>query len=690
MRLKMSLRYKIMLSVCCITLIIIIAGVGLRYFWGFRILRDTIGNNHLEMAEQFAFSLSQNINERIKNIEIYLMDHEITEKLRQSNIQYESMNSDDITRFLFDKDKQWVKASDNDTLIKEYLENEVSQGLKKILEKDQSIAEFFITDKNGGIVASSKRTPTFYQANEHWWKQTFNNGNSRVFIGNLKYDTSTDITGIYFAVPIKNSKNEILGIAKVIIDFKHFLPLVEFFKSNEGKHLILFDNNNSVLFQYGANPLIINLNDFKNVTTNKGKWSIIQYPDKTKILVVCVEVINSYLINSGNIWKILIGQKAKNVFLPLKYLLFQGIVLAVILIVLVIPLGLLLEMTVIRPIKNLHKAIQRVNNGEFDTKIKVHANDEIGELTLSFKEMVANIKNKQQEVVLAKEKVEQLAGSLDAQVKERTQELLYNQEATLNIMEDLQMANERLEEKTKELEKKLDELAQAEAKLIQSEKLASLGQLVSSMAHEVSNPMMIIAGRAQIALMEEIQDKYLRESMEIIRDQCGRAKDILQRLLKFSKATKGETTEININDSIESVVKLLEHQYSLLNIKIINNYAPSLPAIKGDDKQLQEVFMNMLNNAAQAMPKGGTITITTLKEKNMVRIEFKDTGEGISEENLKKLFVPFFTTKEKGTGLGLSVCYGIIRAHGGEIKYTSKLGEGTTAIILFPFETTVN
>ncbi|MGB3111980.1 MAG: ATP-binding protein, partial [Candidatus Omnitrophota bacterium] len=109
-----------------------------------------------------------------------------------------------------------------------------------------------------------------------------------------------------------------------------------------------------------------------------------------------------------------------------------------------------------------------------------------------------------------------------------------------------------------------------------------------------------------------------------------------------------------------------------------------LPPVLMDEKQIQEVFMNLLRNAFEAMPDGGDITVTTSREGNSVRTDIKDTGSGIPEEVMKKIFDPFFTTKEKGTGLGLSVCYGILKAHGGDLKYSSEPDEGTTATVLLP------
>ncbi len=240
----------------------------------------------------------------------------------------------------------------------------------------------------------------------------------------------------------------------------------------------------------------------------------------------------------------------------------------------------------------------------------------------------------------------------------------------------------------KNLEQSVEELKRSQNMLIQSEKLASIGKLVSDMAHEVNNPLMVISGRAQLALMDRIGNKGIEENFKIIVDQCERAKDIIQRLLKFSKPSKGALKNLSINEVVEFVVRLVDHQFALDNIRITRDYATGLPALKVDEKQLEEVFMNLLKNASEAMPEGGgAIAISTSLEQGKVRIDVRDTGIGMPEETLKNVFVPFYTTKEKGTGLGLAVCYGIIKSHGGDIEYKSKQGEGTTATIRLPLNT---
>jgi len=303
--------------------------------------------------------------------------------------------------------------------------------------------------------------------------------------------------------------------------------------------------------------------------------------------------------------------------------------------------------------------------------------EEVNLINAIAERMGAHIEHKyaDKELIESKTSLEVQAKKLDAALKEE----LRARETLTGMLDD----NNRIRE---ELERKLEELKQTQNMLVQTEKLASLGKLVSDMAHEVNNPLMIISGRAQLSLMEELKDKAIEDNLKIITNQCEQAKDIIQRLLMFSKPSKGERKKVDINNSLKFVIELLEHQFSLTDIKIIKNYTDSLPMIKIDEKQIHEVFMNLFKNASEAMSAGGTITVSTSIEDDVIRIDVRDTGSGISGENKKKIFDPFFTTKEQGTGLGLSVCYGIMQAHGGELKYDSKPGKGTTAIITLPIK----
>jgi two-component system, sporulation sensor kinase A len=237
---------------------------------------------------------------------------------------------------------------------------------------------------------------------------------------------------------------------------------------------------------------------------------------------------------------------------------------------------------------------------------------------------------------------------------------------------------------TTERRKASEELKTSQNMLVQSEKLASLGRIAADIAHQVNNPLMIISSNAQLSLMSGSVSAELKDALELIIKECSRASGVMHKTLKFAQPSKGEMTETRICESIEAVVSLIEKQFEMARIEIKRNYPEKPVLVLIDNQLMQEVFMNLLNNAKESMPDGGTITITASLEGDFFRIDFKDTGCGMSEEDKHKIFEPFFTTKRKGTGLGLSICYSIIKAHDGELIFESQLNKGSTATVLLP------
>lgn len=228
-----------------------------------------------------------------------------------------------------------------------------------------------------------------------------------------------------------------------------------------------------------------------------------------------------------------------------------------------------------------------------------------------------------------------------------------------------------------------------EEQLLQSEKLASVGQLVAGVAHELNNPLAIISGYSElmktIPYLEEKDKKMLDKIIKGVK----RCSAIVENLLKFSRKTEIKKTNIKINDVIFDALSMRENQFKVDNIMIIKDFSTILPITVGDQNQLQSVFFNLANNAYDAMyevNKKGTLLVKTYQERNFIIVEFIDDGPGVPVEHQNKIFDPFFTTKEvgKGTGLGLSLCYGIINEHGGQLYFDKSYTKGARFVIKIP------
>ncbi|MCK4683092.1 PAS domain-containing protein [Candidatus Bipolaricaulota bacterium] len=247
--------------------------------------------------------------------------------------------------------------------------------------------------------------------------------------------------------------------------------------------------------------------------------------------------------------------------------------------------------------------------------------------------------------------------------------------------------------KRKELQQAYDELKQLQEQLIQSEKMASLGQIAAGVAHEINNPISGIMVYLHTLATDLENDRFDRkQALTFLTDskyELTRCSKIIKSLLDFSRQSRPMLAPVDLGSILDETFSILGHRAKLQDIKVVQHIDPGLPRIQADMDQLKQVFFNLILNAIQAMPKGGRLTIHATqvddkegltKSPESVRIDIKDTGCGIAEENIGKLFTPFFTTKEKGegVGLGLAVAYGIIKRHGGDIRVMSSKGKGTT------------
>jgi two-component system NtrC family sensor kinase len=232
-----------------------------------------------------------------------------------------------------------------------------------------------------------------------------------------------------------------------------------------------------------------------------------------------------------------------------------------------------------------------------------------------------------------------------------------------------------------------EQLQENARKMTETKKLATLGQLAAGIAHEVNNPLGGIVMYSHI-LREELKREENRETVEKIAKEADRCKKIVKGLLDFARQTKPERAESNMNHILNEVIALLEHQAIFHNIDIMREHAHSLPLVDVDVAQMQEVFMNLILNAAQAMGGKGTLTTVTGLSENekSVVVEIRDTGPGIPQTEIDKIFEPFFTTKEvgRGTGLGLAIAYGIVERHHGSIWVKSEFGRGTSFFVRIP------
>jgi len=318
-------------------------------------------------------------------------------------------------------------------------------------------------------------------------------------------------------------------------------------------------------------------------------------------------------------------------YLTARALLNNLVLVALILLVISAVISLLWSRLITRPIERLSKAANEVGKGRFDVRVQTSARDEIGDMSHAFNQM---------------------AEGLDTRDRD---------------------------------------LKASQAALVQSEKMAAFGQLGAGIAHEVKNPLAGIIGLAQLLLRKVAKDDPMYKNLEMIEKEARRSKSITENLLRFARQEKVSFMKIDLNTVATESAAIVDHQLGINQIKLKRELVHGLPQIVGNANQLQQVLMNLMINAQQAMEgKPGTVTLSTrLLNAEQVELRVTDTGPGIPKEIQAKIFEPFFTTKPagKGTGLGLSVSYGIIKDHKGEVRIESTPGKGAAFIISLPAAT---
>jgi len=313
----------------------------------------------------------------------------------------------------------------------------------------------------------------------------------------------------------------------------------------------------------------------------------------------------------------------------------------------VIVVGYVLSQSIARPILRLRAISQAVASGDLAQKTGIETSDEIGELATAFDTMTIRLRERTEE-----------AAHLYAETVQRNKEL-----AEINLR-----------------------LQSTQQQLIQSEKLASVGQLTAGIVHDVKNPLAVIKGIAEELRDEPGLDPGIKEQMTVVRDNASRAATIVGDLLKFARQAKPEMKQNDMRESIEAAIRLTEYLARKGTVQVVKDVPARAVMAYYDAGQIEQVLINLIQNAIQAMPKGGTLRINLSHAPGALAVAVEDTGIGISPGNLARIFDPFFTTKKEGegTGLGLSVSYGIISRHGGKIGVESKVGKGTTFTILMP------
>ncbi|MBU0683422.1 MAG: PAS domain-containing protein, partial [Candidatus Omnitrophica bacterium] len=627
--------------------------------------------------------------------------------------------------------------------------------------------------KYGGIVASSGKTSDFYQADEVWWQEAFDNGEGKVFVGEIEYNESSGLWAIPFAMPIEDENGKVLGICKILIDVKVFFNPVAQFHIGKTGHAFMFDENGNIMFHKGIEPFsekILRMETFGNLLDSKEKWVVQKesHLHGKAMFITFAEVKHPVLLEAGIDWNVFIGQDAEEVFIPLRKLVVGGLITAFIMLVLLVPAGIFLGGFFSKPIRELQNAAREVSLGNLDCEIHIKTKDELQELAEIFNTMISDLKlnttsianlNKEidnrkqaeQKISQAAKEWEETFNSISdavsiqnknceyVKVNRKFLEIVNMEEKDVigkKCFQIVQDANGPMKDdpcrRTLKTQKPYeiegfdprtnkyfyistspifdengvfsgivhimrDITGRKKMQLELEQAVETKSNFISVVSHELRTPLTIIKESVSV-LFDEVTGKISeqqRKFLLIATRNIDRLARLINNVLDFQKLDSGKMqfnfVKANINETIEETAKSMTPFMKDKNLKLRIESDEKLPNVIFDKDKIIQVITNLMNNAVKFTEKGG-ITVSTSLETNgkNIKVSVKDTGQGIKEEEMHRLFQRFEQLEELeskrtgGTGLGLAISKEIIDAHKGKIWAESNWGKGSVFCFTLP------
>lgn len=657
---KKGLLGKIITAILAASIILLLSLLFIAQYSLTESIKVSLGEQIKETAASSAYSIDAAILQQINDIKMITSSPTVINFVINANHRYSQKLT--ISNEIEEASQKWLQAQGTSVIDSDLATNSTAKYLKdyiKVKDEENQAASLFITDLRGALISTINEAPKYFHGDDLWWRSAYNDGKAKVYISDIYYDDLIKDYLIDVALSIRDGDLTIGILKKTQVASKYFGRLMPRIKTGKKGHAMLIDSRGKVIFcpilEIGSNISDVRL--ISSFVSPNPAWANVAndaHGGKNSIIGSApLEMTNSFLgeISPDMRWYTFIWQdptQANSIAgRPQLWMLIYGLIATGI----ILAIGYLAVRRIVSPLKRLVKDADIIGDGHLDHYIDINTNDEIGELAGRFNQMAMNLKSR-----------------------------------TVSLKE----IEKKLIDHSEELKKKESEWAKHQ--MINTEKIISIEKFAEGIAHEINNHLGIIFGFIQVMLKDCDHGCHSYEEVKIIEKHINYTKKIMDDLLDFAKISKLEKEEVDINKNIEGAVLLLEQKLLLENISLNLDLASSLPKLLCDPKKLQHVYMSLLAKQADTMKDGGTLTISTLydKDKRSVEIRFKDTGTGISNDEIEKVFNPFYRSKGEGKGQGdgiglsLSASYGIIKEHQGEIFVESKKGEGTIFRILLP------
>jgi len=655
---RLTVRNRIFAIILGLGTVIFALFMAVTYYQTSRALKENIGEDFQRLAQQMAARIDLSLQKEVAEWTHFAHQRDLIKAIEQANRRYRGL-SPEVIRSEFDRiDREWPFSEAFRHLYTPSL-NPTALLLTRHQALDpEEYAETFVTDVKGALVAATNRTTDYWQADEGWWQTAFNKGRGAVYVSGVEFDDSANVYSISFALPIKSlDKTQAIGVLKVVINIHDLMKSFAEYRLGRTGHVHVLDSSGLDIFRFvgmsGRLPYLLRPGMIEDIRPSSLGHLVSSDAWGKKFIAGFAPVVPEKRLGpdtfDGKQWYVLVTQDLDEAYASINRLVGTLLSLGILFLVAIYLTALLTARTITTPLDEIRRGTQIVRDGDLAHRVKLATGDELQELAESFNEMTARLQTSHEE--------------LEDRVRERKR-----------AEEELSQSHEELRKTHEALRKSFESMELTQAQLVASEKLAAVGRLTAGVSHEILNPLNIITLSLQLMIEDPDSHPATTEQLQVLEDQAHRIAKITQNLLYFSRQTEPERRQVDLGEIVTQTLGLLERELTLDNIELDLNLAERLPPVSADQHQLQQVVLNLLTNARDAMPKGGRLSLSTeavqTDGRKFVELRVEDTGPGIAPGHLNKLFDPFFTTKDEGegTGLGLSICQGIIEAHGGSIR----------------------
>ena len=626
------------------------------YLYSTQALKNAIGDSFQQLASSTARRIEVMIDDEIDGARtIATAPLAVRASVDAANHSYRGGDPQTVRAQLLEQSRRWERyRTGADAAMPEFINRGTLSFLREwALIRPDNYQNILVTDERGALVASARPVVGFLHGDELWWSEAYDGGRGRIYISDL-YEQAPGVFLLDIAVPVLDPTGKTaIGVVKLELRRDNLMKAIMDIRVGKLGHGMLLNTEGTPLICPVLPPKAHLINDplMRQLMQKTPGWVVAEDDAHGghNSIVGYAPVRFTHAFSEGSLggheWYAFVRQDPAESYAPVYTLLKTVGMIGFGMVIVLASLGFYMGRVIVKPILMLQEQADAIRLGVRDLASAARY-----------------------------ERV--LAGAADLRVAIRTGDELESLAQAFNQM-------------VQTLEESLKKIRDQEDELLRKEKLASVGQLLAAVAHDIKNPLGVIRGSAQLVLDEHQSDAVKREVAQYVIEEVDRLTNRINHFLRFARQKPPEVHSVAVKGLLEAALREWQVLGKGESITAKLQVTPDVPDLMVDPDQVKEAFVNLMINAREAMPKGGTLTMSAGPAGNgvgpaMVKVLIADTGTGISPEHLKQIFDPFFTTKEYGTGLGLTNVKRLVEDNGGRLVINSKEGLGTEVELLFP------